>query len=224
MGLPTVAMGTLGLVMAPVQAAALLVVPSLITNLWQLIAGPALGAIFRRLLSMMLGVCLGTFFGIRLLTSGSSKWASTALGLVLAIYAVAGLFLRRFSVPRNAEPLASPAVGFVTGVLTGATGVFAVPAVPYLSALDLEREELIQALGLSFTVSTVALAAALTLTGSYPKELAMSSVVALIPALIGMSTGQRIRGKLDTDVFRRCFFWAMLAVGAFMVVRAMGQS
>ena len=32
MGLPTVAMGALGLVIAPVQAAALLVVPSLVTK------------------------------------------------------------------------------------------------------------------------------------------------------------------------------------------------
>ena len=34
MGLPTVVMGALGLVMAPVQAAALLLVPSLVTNIW----------------------------------------------------------------------------------------------------------------------------------------------------------------------------------------------
>jgi hypothetical protein len=40
MGLPTVAMGLLGLVIPPVQAAALLVVPSLVTNVWQLVAGP----------------------------------------------------------------------------------------------------------------------------------------------------------------------------------------
>ena len=35
-------MGLLGLVMPPVQAAALLVVPSLVTNVWQLVAGPGL--------------------------------------------------------------------------------------------------------------------------------------------------------------------------------------
>ena len=42
MGLATVAMGLLGLVVAPVEAAALLVVPSLATNVWQMVAGPAL--------------------------------------------------------------------------------------------------------------------------------------------------------------------------------------
>src|SRR5689334_24722705 len=85
MGLPTVAMGLLGLVMAPVQAAALLVIPSLVTNVWQFVAGPAKWIVIRRLASMMIFVCIGTAFGIRFLTSGSSRWPSVALGAVLAI-------------------------------------------------------------------------------------------------------------------------------------------
>src|ERR1700745_3883952 len=42
LGLPTVSMGLLGLAMSPVQAAGLLLVASLVTNLWQLFAGPPL--------------------------------------------------------------------------------------------------------------------------------------------------------------------------------------
>ena len=56
MGLPTVAMGVLGLVMPPVQAAALLVVPSLATNVWQMLAGPAFGAAVKRFATMLIGV------------------------------------------------------------------------------------------------------------------------------------------------------------------------
>ena len=40
MGLPTLAMGLLGAVMPPVTAASLLIVPSFVTNIWQLFAGP----------------------------------------------------------------------------------------------------------------------------------------------------------------------------------------
>jgi hypothetical protein len=221
MGLPTVAMATLGLFMPPVQAAALLVVPSLVTNLWQLVVGPALLALIRRLGSLMLCVCLGTFLGIGLLTSASSKWPSMALGAVLAIYATVALCMPRLSTPRRAEWLLSPAIGLITGMLTGATGVFVVPVVPYLSALDLGREELIQALGLSFTVSTLALATALAVSGRYPGALATSSTLAVVPALAGMLAGQWLRAKLDPKVFRRWFCRAMLGVGLFMLVRAL---
>ncbi|MEA3154088.1 MAG: uncharacterized protein QOK44_1677, partial [Betaproteobacteria bacterium] len=158
MGLPTVAMGALGLVMQPVQAAALLVVPSLVTNVWQYLAGPAARGIARRLATMLLLVCVGTAVGIQFLTSGASRWPSIALGGVLGAYGLLGLFLPRLSVSTRSESALSPAVGIITGVLTGATGVFVVPAVPYLSALGFTKDELIQALGMSFTVSTIALA------------------------------------------------------------------
>jgi uncharacterized protein len=191
MGLPTVAMGVLGLFMAPVQAAALLVVPSLVTNVWQFVAGPSAWALLRRLSSLLLFVCLGTALGIGWLTSGSSRWASVTLGAVLVLYALLALLLPKLAVPARAEPKLSPLIGAATGVLTGATGVFVVPAVPYLSALGLSKDELVQALGLSFTVSTVALAVALGATSSYPLGTMLASVVAVVPALLGMALGQR---------------------------------
>ncbi|MFZ0847366.1 MAG: sulfite exporter TauE/SafE family protein, partial [Pseudolabrys sp.] len=49
LGLPTVAIGLLGLMMTPAQAAAILVLPSLVTNIWQFTAGGGLLALVRRL-------------------------------------------------------------------------------------------------------------------------------------------------------------------------------
>jgi len=138
LGLPTVSMGLLGLAMSPVQAAALLLVPSLVTNLWQLFTGPRFGALLRRLWGMMLGVVVGTLAGSGLIAGTAGHAATTALGGALALYGVVGLRKPRLRVPAAAEPLA----GVVTGLVTGATGVFVVPAVPYLGSLALERDDL----------------------------------------------------------------------------------
>ena len=223
MGLPTMAMGMLGLVMAPVHAAALLIIPSLVTNVWQFAAGPGKRAIAKRLASMMLFVCLGTFLGIQFLTSGSSRWPSVALGAVLAMYALVALMLPKFLVPPRFEPALSPVVGAVTGVLTGATGVFVIPAVPYLSALRLTKDELVQALGLSFTVSTVALAAGLGFTSSLSSEALLGSLLAVAPALVGMSIGQRTRDRIHPVAFRKWFFIAMLVLGGWMLMKGLAQ-
>jgi uncharacterized membrane protein YfcA len=221
MGLPTVAMGALGLVMPPVQAAALLVVPSLVTNVWQYLAGPAARGIARRLATMLLLVCVGTAVGIQFLTSGVSRWPSVALGGVLGAYGLLGLFLPRLSVSARSESALSPAVGLITGVLTGATGVFVVPAVPYLSALGFTKDELIQALGLSFTISTIALAVGLGVSGSYSQELVLASLVAVVPALAGMFIGQATRHRIEPVAFRRWFFAAMFLVGGYMVAKGL---
>src|SRR3954471_14291755 len=95
MGLPTVAMGLLSLMMPPAQAAALLVLPSTVTNVWQLLAGPSVRALWRRLWPMIAGVCLGTWAGAGLLTDDGR--ASAGLGVALVIYGVLGLSGARFT-------------------------------------------------------------------------------------------------------------------------------
>ncbi len=147
MGLPTVAMGILGAIMSPVSAASLLVIPSFVTNFWQLFTGPDFLALMKRLWLMMLGIVVGTLAGSWLLTSANTEYASVGLGSALVLYAVHSLWAKPLSVPARLERLLSPVIGLTTGVITGGTGVFTIPAVPYLQALGLSKDDLIQALG-----------------------------------------------------------------------------
>jgi uncharacterized membrane protein YfcA len=127
LGLPTVTMGLLGLIMPPVQAAALLVVPTLVTNAWQLAGGPALRAVVSRFSSMILPFGVGTLLGIRLLTADSPTLAPALLGIVLVLYALMGLSSRQWVVPPRRERWLSPLIALCTGVLNGATGISAIP-------------------------------------------------------------------------------------------------
>lgn len=219
LGLPTVSVGLLGLVMAPAQAASLVVVPSLVTNLWQLAAGPRFLPLLRRLWPMLLGIAVGTWSGAGLLTADHAGRATTALGIVLMVYALAGLTALRFHVPSRAEPYLSPFIGMATGLVTAATGVFVVPAVPYLQALALEREDLVQALGLSFTASTVALAVNLAHDGAFQVSVAGTSLLTLAPALAGMFLGQWVRTRVHPEVFRVYLFLGLLVLGGELVLR-----
>jgi uncharacterized membrane protein YfcA len=127
----------------------------------------------------------------------------------------------RLSLPAAAEPWAGPLVGTATGLVSGATGVFVVPAVPYLGALGLERDDLVQALGLSFTVSTLALAAGLAWHGVVPLRVAGASVLAVVPALAGMTLGGWLRARVRPESFRLCFFVGLLALGGELVWRGL---
>jgi len=221
LGLPTVAMGLLGLAMLPAQAAALLIVPSLVTNIWQLLAGGNFIGLFKRLWPMLAGIAIGTVGGAGMLAADVGGKAAIGLGVALVIYAVIGLTAVRFSVTPRSEKWLSLPIGLVTGLITAATGVFVIPAVPYLQALNLEKEELIQALGLSFTVSTIALAIALSSTGGIGGDLVGASVLALVPALAGMFIGQWARMKLSAQLFRRCFFGGLLLLGLHLASRVL---
>ena len=221
LGLPTVAMGFLGLVMEPVQAAALLLVPSLVTNVWQLLVGPRCGALVRRFWPMLLTIIVGTLATSGIIAGRAASAASLGLGAALALYGFIGLLKPQLRIPPEAEPWAGPLVGALTGAVTGATGVFVIPAVPYLGSLGLDREDLIQALGLSFTVSTLALAGGLALHGALPVAASAASLLATLPALTGMWLGGWLRSRVRPEIFRRGFFVGLLLLGGELIWRGL---
>ena len=102
--------------------------------------------------------------------------------------------------------------------ITSATGVFVIPAVPYLQALGLSRDQLVQALGLSFSLSTLALAAGLAWRGALGGGEVGASLLALVPALLGMWLGQVVRTRISAVLFKRVFFVGMALLGGHLLI------
>jgi uncharacterized membrane protein YfcA len=223
LGLPTITMGVLSVALPPAQAAALLVVPSLLTNVWQ-VGGPGMPALAKRLAPMLVALCAGIALGAGWLSAASeasSVRAGGALGAALVVYAAVGLLRWRPRVTSSREAWLGPLAGLATGLVTAATGVFVIPAVPYLQALGLARDELVRALGLAFLVATVALGLALGGHGALPLATAGASLLAVAPALLGMACGQALRRRVAPEPFRRLFLAGLLALGAYLAARAL---
>ena len=220
LGLPTISMGLLALTMPSPTAASLLLVPSFVTNLWQMFRGPGLRPLLRRLWGMMAAVCLGTWAGAGSMSPQYAPYSTGLLGLIVLLYGLSGLLSFRFDVPQNQRKWVSPVIGGITGLITSATGVFIIPAAPYLQGIGLEKEELVQALGLSFTVSTLALAVNLVHLGAVDKSLAWPSAIALVTTLAGMAAGQAIRLRIDAKLFRTLFFGGLVLLGMHLAFRA----
>lgn len=216
MGLPTVAIALLSLRMPPLQAAALLIVPSSVTNVWQLAAGPSVYPLWQRLRRVMLAICVGVAGAFAL---GAATWSAAVLGVALIGYGLLGLTGWRLRVAPRHQRWAGPLAGAATGLMAGVTGVFVMPVAPYLQALELDKDELVQALGMAFTVGTLALAVMLALRGEWHATAAGRSALALIPAVAGMQLGQWLRARMAPALFRRCFFLALLALGAHQLLR-----
>jgi uncharacterized membrane protein YfcA len=219
LGLPAIAMGLLALVMAPADAASVLILPTVATNIWQMAAGPSLEPVIARLWPVMLGVIGGTLAGAGWLV-GAGRYSTALLGIALALYALSGLASIRFTVHPKTEPWLGPIVGVLTGLVAAVTGVFAMPAVIYLQAIGLEKEDLVQALGLSFTISSLALAVNLALASALNFSLGPASLGALAVACLGMWLGQVLRLRLRPATFRLCFLLGLLALGIYLIVRA----
>ena len=213
LGLPTVCLALITLLGDLAQAMALLLVPSFVTNLWQASVGGQGKMLLRRLWPMLLLATATVWVGAMGLGRFELDSLSTLLGISLGAYGLFGLAGRRFSVSAASERWMGPGIGIVNGVLTGLTGSFVVPGAMYLQALGLSRDALVQAMGILFTLSTVALAVGLQSQARLTESLLMVSCAGLVPALVGMVLGQSIRKRLSEVVFRKVFFGAVLLLG-----------
>ena len=216
LGLPTVAMGLLATRMPPAQALAIVIVPAIVTNIWQTFVGPYLRDIVRRLWPLMIGTVIGIISAAGLMTGPYAPYGTVVLGVLLVIYALLGLTKVRFSVSRPNEKWLGGIVGLVTGVISAATGVQVIPSMPFMQAIGMEKDELVQALGVFFTTATVALAFNLTGAGLLNATVALPGGVAMAAAFAGMYLGQVLRARMDAETFRRWFLIAMMLLGIYL--------
>ena len=220
LGLPPVSMGLLAIAMPPTHALAIVIVPAILTNLWQTFIGPHLRDIMRRLWPLLLGLAVGTRLNAGMMTGPYARYAPIFLGILLVIYAVVSLRKFIFSVSRPNEKWVGGIVGLISGVISAATGVQVIPSMPYLQAIEMERDEFVQALGVFFTVGTLALAFNLTAAGLLDKSTALPGVVALACSFTGMTIGQAVRARLEPETFRRWFLISMICLGIYLAVAA----
>jgi len=213
LGLPTVSLGILSLAIDLQTAMALLLVPSLVTNIWQALFGKDVGALLRRLWPFLLPATGAVWLGTALFALFQTQWLEAILGILLLLYAAAGLIgFRQQLRPLHERPI-GVACGLANGVLAGLTGSFVMPGVIFLQALCLDRHRFVQAMGILFTLSTLALATALYCNGRLTLSIGLSSALGLFPAVIGMFVGSRARHLLTEIQFRRIFFGCILGLG-----------
>lgn len=222
LGLPTVSLALLTVATDLPTAMALLLVPSLVTNVWQAAAGGNGAAILRRLWPFLTMATVTVWLGATMLTRVDLALLSGLLGLLLVAYSSVSLAGLRFTMTARQEAWIGPLAGTANGILTGMTGSFVVPGVLFLQAAGLSRDMLVQAMGLLFSLSTLALAAALQGNGLLTAELGTLSGAALLPAIVGMAAGRRIRKRLSEQLFRRVFFVALLMLGGYIIASAFG--
>lgn len=219
LGLPTVALAVLGTALGPHEALPLLVAPAFLTNVWQAAWGGHFLRLLTRLWPMLAATIPGVVIGAAILLRANRAALETMLGAVLCLYAfisAAGLELR---VRDGSHRPTGAAVGLATGVVAGATGTLVLPVVPFLAALKLERDAFVQAMGLSFALSSFVLGVVLASQSAAAFGQVMGSVLAVVPAFFGMWIGQTIRAWIAPARFRQILFASLFVLGANLIWR-----
>ncbi|WP_293264745.1 sulfite exporter TauE/SafE family protein [Neptunomonas sp.] len=220
LGLPTVSLALLTVAIDMPTAMALLLIPSFFTNVWQAFVGGHATEALLRVWPFLFMATVMVWLGGLLLSQIEMTLLSMLLGGLLIAYSVVNLAGFKFAMSKRQEVWVGPLMGALNGILTGMTGSFVIPGVMYLQAIGLTRDVLIQAMGMLFTTSTVALAVSMKGNGLLSGELGMYSALALMPAIIGMILGKKVRINLSEQLFKRVLFISLFLLGAYILMSA----
>ncbi|MEP1207729.1 MAG: sulfite exporter TauE/SafE family protein [Rhizobiaceae bacterium] len=220
LGLPLVAIVFMAIPLGFKEAIAIVLLPGLVTNVWQALAGPYFRVLLKRLWPYLVACILGTWLGVNILSLASKDTLLSTLGIILAAYSLFSLMRPQIAAPGRAEPILGPLSGGLGGVFYGMTSVFLVPGVLYLQALGLKKDEMVQALGLVFILLNISMISAFLEKGFISQDVTFLSIFAILPTVIGIYFGQKLRRHISEELFRRIFFQLLFVIAIYFFVSA----
>ena len=222
LGFSTVCVPILALVFGVPATLPLVLIPSLASNALVMRQAGHFVETVRRFWLLYLTTLPGIGLGLWLLVRVDGDVAAAVLGGVLIAYAGYALMRPGLRVPGRAERPLGPAVGFLTGTVNGLTGSQVMPVLPYLMGLGLDPQRFVQAINISFTLSSLVMIAGLSGIGLMTPQVALLSAVGLVPVFLGVTVGARVRRLLSPEAFRRVVLGLLAVLGLILMTKLFG--
>ncbi|MEP0562923.1 MAG: sulfite exporter TauE/SafE family protein, partial [Paracoccaceae bacterium] len=202
------------------DAMALVIIPSISSNLVVMQRSGHLPETLRRFWPMLLATLPGLVLGLWVLSAIDGVLAGGVLGLLLLLWCVFTLVNPSVRLPTYLERPLGPVSGFLTGLLNGVTGSQVMPTAPYLMMLGLQRDQFIVTINCSFTMSSLVMAVGLNRLGLFSVDALILSVIGSAFIFFGLNIGERIRHRLSPDRFRIAVLVMLIAMGFSLLGRA----
>lgn len=200
-------------------AMAIVIAPALATNISLSLTAGHLSDTVHRFKWLYLTMLPGIGIGVWLLSWVPMALAVQILGMVILGYVAIALLRPALAIPPHLEAVLQWPTGFLNGVVTGLTGAQVMPLFPYMMALHLPPDRTVQAVNIAVLLATTVLAAGLLQTGIMTPALLAISIAALVPALLGVEIGNRLRSRIPAAAFRQLVLLTLAIVGALLLLR-----
>lgn len=222
-GMPMIAISGVGSILPAEIAIAALIIPTLVTNLWQSLRnGPAAALLslqdYWRLNVVLL---IMIWAAAQLVTVIPDQILFVVLGLGVTAFGIVQLVGWRPVLHRRHRKVTEPVVGLISGFFGGLSGVWGPPILLFLLALNTPKVEMVRVQGLCFLTGSIVLTAAHVNSGVLNGVTASFSALLLVPALAGLTLGFQVQDRLNQDVFRKVTLIVLLLAGLNLLRRGL---
>ena len=219
-GLPAISLAFLTMFIGIKTAIALVVMPGLLTNFWQVFGKFKLKNIIMRMWPLLICLFIFSLLGARVLVN-NSEILTLLLGIILIFYASFSIInKKKIIISIRYEKLIGACAGALGGFFGGSTGTFIFPLALYVYSLKMDKDEFLQSIALVLISASLFLGIALTGNKLLTLELFIYSTYAVLPSFIGMYVGRKLQFKLNEDLFRKMFLFVLIIVGFLIINKA----
>ena len=221
--LPMILISGLGSFLAPDRALAMLILPTLVSNLWQ-VARFGLRAAAGRLAVHWRFVAITLVFILaagQLVAILPPRTILLILGGTVLFFTLIQLFGWTPHLPPGRRRLAEAAAATLAGISGGLSGVWGAPTILYLTALETPKADQMQITGVVFGTGSVMLLLAHVRSGVMNAETWPLSAIMVLPVLAGMVAGFGVHDRLDQRRFRQATLALLILAGLNLIRRGL---
>ena len=220
-GLPIVALSILSLFIPIEFALALIVFPIFATNFVLAIQGGQIKTVLLRFWPLILSLSIGLFLSAQILVGIKEQSLYLVLGSIIIFLLVIDAFKGRVAIPSKWERTISFPIGLLSGIVGGISTSYGPPIVLFLTALNLPKELFISVLGTILCCGSIALAIAFGSVNILNADNLLWSILAIIPCIIGLWIGGKLRHKIPQKLFYRLILGALTLIAFSLINRGL---
>lgn len=199
----------------------LVIVPSIASNIVVMMQAGCFREAVSRFWPLYVASIPGLMIGLSILVSIDADASKAVLGLVLVSYSLWALRNKPLSLCVEWERILKIPAGFCTGFVNGLTGSQVMPVLPYLLSLNLGKRAFVQAINISFTLSSLIMLFGMNRLGHLSSNTFLTAVCGLIPVLLIVSLAGRLQNHLTGASHRKLVLTFLLVMGLVLSVKSL---
>jgi uncharacterized membrane protein YfcA len=218
-GLPTVTLTLLSFVFDIKDSISIILIPVILTNLYQMLDGNYLKEIIGEVKFFLIGSFLFIFPGFYFLTILKSDTILAILALLLIINSFMSLMKYEIKLKNYKSKAIQLGIGSLTGITTGVTSIYTMPFIFLIQSLNYSKNKVIQLMGLSFFIFACMQLILFSSHGMIDFDKLSISLLACLPILAGVYFGTALRKKISETLFKTLFNIMLVAMGSLLILK-----
>ncbi len=220
-GLPIISIAILVNFLSPTLSIAIVVIPILVTNFWQAVRSRDVLAPVKRFWPTILCFMGSLILATRLLIELNNQVLFAILGGSVVIFSASSLFKPRAqAISPQTERWLGPMAGIAGGFLGGISTIWGPPLMMFLMTLNLKKDDWVRTVGLIWFTGALPLTFSFWANGMLNEQSLPLSVLACIPGMLGILIGEKIRGRINQENFRKVMLILLFLIGVNLMRRA----